>query len=219
MKKHQFLIMTLCFTYVMGLIFIATCSVHNDAAFAIGNLSMKNYCGGVDDLDKNLYTAQTCASTNTELNFPNQYFRNLTYHGINKRGTCAYVAIGMFLSYYDTYWNDSIILDRYDKTACVSSTEYLGYGLSPGINDPLSNNNSVHSSDQNYKTYMYAQTNTNLHAYLLLLGDSMGYVGNGTTGSFGLTWSETYNVLNKYLENYPAANSENFFLHLCKSCN
>ncbi len=211
MKKHPFLIMMLCFTYVIGFIFIANCSVHNDAAFAIDNLPMKNYCGGVDDLDKNLYAAQTCASTDTELNFPNQYFRNLTYHGINKRGTCAYVAIGMFLSYYDTYWNDSIILDRYDRTACVSSTEYLGYGLSPGINDPLSSNNSVYSSDQNYKTYMYAQTNTNLHAYLLSLGDSMGYVDNGTTGSFGLTWSETYNVLNKYLENYPAANSENFF--------
>lgn len=211
MKKRQLLILSLCLTYVIGFMFIAACGVHNDTAFAIDKSPMNNYCGGVDDLDKNLYPVQTYASTDTNLNFPNQYYRNLTYHGLNMRGSCAYVAIGMFLSYYDTYWNDNVILERYDKTASISSTEYSGYNLSPGINDPLSSNSSVYSSDQNYKTYMYAQTNTNLHAYLLSLGDSMGYVGNGSSGSFGLTWPNTYNVLNKYLENYPAANSENFF--------
>ncbi len=211
MKKHPFLIMTLCFTYVIVLLLVSVCCFHDEITYACNNSSYVDSCNGITELDDPLDLIQPCASTDSELNFPNQYFRNLTYHGINKRGTCAYVAIGMFLSYYDTYWNDSIILDRYDRTACVSSTEYLGYGLSPGINDPLSSNNSVYSSDRNYKTYMYAQTNTNLHAYLLSLGDSMGYVDNGTTGSFGLTWPETYNVLNKYLENYPAANSENFF--------
>lgn len=42
------------------------------------------------------------------------YFSNLRSNfGTNRFGTCAFVAMGMLLSFYDTYWDDSIVPSAY----------------------------------------------------------------------------------------------------------
>lgn len=47
--------------------------------------------------------------------YASQYFKNLNSNfGNNVYGTCTYVAIGMLLSFYDTYWDDNFIDDNYD---------------------------------------------------------------------------------------------------------
>ena len=42
------------------------------------------------------------------------YFANLGNHiEENVVGTCGYIALGMLLTYYDTYWDDSLVSDSY----------------------------------------------------------------------------------------------------------
>ena len=42
--------------------------------------------------------------------FAEAYFKNLKYnYGENVYGTCGYVAVGMLLSYYDTFHDNNII--------------------------------------------------------------------------------------------------------------
>ena len=57
--------------------------------------------------------------------FKSFYFDNLTQNfGMNYKGSCGYVAIGMMLSYYDTLLSDDIIPERYDVNS-VGTTKSL----------------------------------------------------------------------------------------------
>ena len=73
--------------------------------------------------------------------FATHYFNNLTTnYGDNYIGSCSYVSIAMLLSYYDSYWNDSIIansedVDIYDETTDFLTTDTLERIISPGIKD------------------------------------------------------------------------------------
>lgn len=56
-------------------------------------------------------------------NYAPLYFKNLrTNFGNNVFNSCTYVAIGMLLSYYDSYWNDDIIPENFDKKSIFSSS-------------------------------------------------------------------------------------------------
>ncbi len=148
-------------------------------------------------------------------NFLSQYYSNLTYHGINVKGSCGYIAIGMWLSYYDTFWNDSIISESFDKPAQIYGTNKEDYYLSPGINDPICFSNDF-LNDIEYKNYMYEQQ-TNFHAHLLSIGDDLGYISNNESNSFGLTFDETYTVLKHYLTSIGIPTdyfSFNYYAHL-----
>ena len=163
------------------------------------------YCDGISET--NDYLNDVPPHPNDYKNFANQYFRNLTYHGLNEKGTCGYIAIGMFLSYYDTFWDDNIIPENYDRVATIDG-EY-SYDRSPGIFDERSTNQSDYNNDFTYKSYMKSQTNS-LHSYLISIGETLGYVGNSMNYSFGLEFEEVYNVLMKYGETNTAVNKDNF---------
>ena len=64
--------------------------------------------------------------------FSTQFFGKLNHHGINRYGTCSYIAMIMLLSYYNVYWDDNIIDECYEHTIrdviSISTLEY-----SPGI--------------------------------------------------------------------------------------
>lgn len=50
-------------------------------------------------------------------NYCSYYFSNLNENMANNLyGSCAYTSMSMLLSFYDTYWNDSIINSSYDVT-------------------------------------------------------------------------------------------------------
>lgn len=70
------------------------------------------------------------------------YYRHLDANKIsNSMGNCGYTAIGMLLSYFDTYWNDNFIEEKYEASVTeVASTELLDYSSSyesPGIKDTM----------------------------------------------------------------------------------
>ena len=61
------------------------------------------------------------------------YFSNLRSNfGTNRFGTCAFVAMGMLLSFYDTYWDDSIVPSAYEVVATSTGDPVNGSIDSPG---------------------------------------------------------------------------------------
>ncbi len=108
-------------------------------------------------------------SKNVEKNQPNTrstnyvpdayYFENdTTFYGTNGypyAESCSYVAVGILLSYYDTFLNDNIINDYYDRGYSEVFSDYYSldtssYDISPGIDDDF-------------------------HSYLINLGRGAGY--------------------------------------------
>ena len=70
------------------------------------------------------------------------YFTNLKNNILQNRiGMCGYTAIGMFLSYYDSYWDDHFIEDKYEsqQTNIYSFTLHKSGYNSPGVKNTLSN--------------------------------------------------------------------------------
>lgn len=169
------------------------------------------YGCAIDDQDN--YIALTNNSDSTSFsNFANEYFQNLSEYGINENGSCGYIAIGMWLMYYDTYWNDSIVDDTFVNSG-VYVQDTVNYSLrSPGINDPRLSSNSPYLSDFNsYLNYMINdQSSTNLHAYLVKLGYELGYV-NGS--DLALSRECTYSILTNYLANHSLFDNFSFIFH------
>lgn len=83
------------------------------------------------------------SNINSYDNFLQSYYDNLTYNlGMNYQGSCGYVAIGMLLSYYDTYLCDDIIDDSYDSVSIGNDANIISRRNSPGImKDIISNPN------------------------------------------------------------------------------
>jgi len=156
-------------------------------------------CGGFEEI--NDYLDDVPPHPNDYKNFVNQYFRNLTYHGYNAHGSCAYIALGMVLSYFDTYWNDKIIPEQYDKTASIDGTH--SYDLSPGIEDTAPSSNSSYSE---YLNDMLGKKSSNFHAYLLSIGSSLGYTNDG----LGLYLYQLYEIFKKYGNVNDAVSGDNF---------
>lgn len=112
----------------------------------------------IDYLDSN-YFVQTPTSTQESdyfipnINYMKNYYKHLgTNVVLNKLGVCGYTALGMFLSFYDTYWNDGIIMDYVDSdrteityTQLLNPTSYSYQ--SPGVFNNLTDNNSPSMDD------------------------------------------------------------------------
>lgn len=109
-------------------------------------------------LSTEMLSSSNCAnclsSTNQDIfvadkTFLYNYYKNLGNNIIsNHMGICGYTAIGMFLSYFDTYWDDHFIPENYDsQISNVSSVTYASGKnyQSPGINDTLTSSLSIDS--------------------------------------------------------------------------
>lgn len=140
------------------------------------------------------------------------YFNDLNMNfGNNAYGTCNYVAIGMILSFYDTYWDDDFIPEVYDmKTNFESTTQNLAdfefppFGIeSPGIAFESNNLVSNLSIDQYYEVI---NQYSNQYFHLKLLQLSQSYFGmikfDQSTESLGMTYSEMIGFIYYYLYDY-----------------
>ena len=80
------------------------------------------------------------------------YFDNLTYNlGMNYKGSCGYVAIGMLLSYYDSFLDDNIIPEQYDISSNGYDGDIITRRNSPGIlRDIIANPNFPGNSSYGY---------------------------------------------------------------------
>lgn len=147
----------------------------------------------------------------TYSDFKTSYFDNLTKNfGYNYKGSCGYIAIGMLLSYYDTFLNDEIIPETYDINSTGTSTDVIARRNSPGVlRDFLSNsadykdyNYGFDLSAEEYYTNMEALSNVSLHSKLITIGAKLGYYDfNDDSSPCGTNFKMRYDVMDEYLSN------------------
>lgn len=96
----------------------------------------------------------------------NKYFRNLkSCMGNNLNGSCAYVALSMLLSYYDTFYNDDTIPENYEYQITPSSMDTL-VDESPGIlPEPTITGNSI----ADYTSFINSHSSSYFQSYLISL--------------------------------------------------
>lgn len=116
--------------------------------------------------------------------FMEVYFNGLRYNmGKNVNGSCGYVALGMLLSYYDSYENDSIISEEYDVPAKGTNFILMDQN-SPGVlNDMLTDDDyrgcgydPDNKDDLYYFNTLTEQKKNSLHAQLLINGFKHGFI-------------------------------------------
>ena len=139
--------------------------------------------------------------------YASYYFNNLkTNFANNSHGTCAYVAASMLLSYYDTFWSDRIILEKYDVVSSFTkeNSDNVDKGLpsldtlSPGIKfEPSSEVNQL-TNDQ-YLEFVEDNKDEYFQSYLIDLAiKKFGDLIFDTSVSFGLTCSNLAGLLSTY---------------------
>lgn len=140
------------------------------------------------------------SSLTTYPSFLEAYYRGLTTNlGENYKNSCGYVALGMLLSYYDTYLNDDIIPEEYDIESDGTETNMVSRGNSPGIyHDVIPNGESM--SATNYFNKIRSMEDYSLHGKLMIIGEELGILDLDDGNNLGLTTnSERVSILNQYL--------------------
>ena len=132
-----------------------------------------------DYLAGSLYDATTYSSEITSYdNFMIAYYDNLTYnYGVNYKNSCGYIALGMILSYYDTYLYDGIIPEQYDAISVGTEYNMISRNNSPGIVRDIieSVNNPQDMTANDYYSVIQSMSDYSLHAKLITIGN---YYGN-----------------------------------------
>lgn len=142
--------------------------------------------------------------------YASYYFNNLTENfGNNIKGSCTYIAFAMLLSYYDTYWDDTIIPENYDMITMLSNDKLDLNAESPGI---YTENRSLvwnSMSTANYYQVVEQYSNAHFHLKLIQMGkEKFGqYQFENSSSPCGLTYSELADLMNYYLYDYMNFNT------------
>lgn len=144
--------------------------------------------------------------------YASYYFKNLcTNFGNNLYGTCTYVALGMLLSFYDSYWDDSVIEEKYDVNSSFTSISQIDDNFdlipfsadSPGITYEGKEYIGNLSIAEYYSAIDFFADN---FFQLKLLQLSKSYFGSikfdTSYSSLGMTQSEMVEFLEYYLYDY-----------------
>lgn len=130
--------------------------------------------------------------------YSSYYFKNLTNnYGKNVYGSCGYIATGMLLAFWDTYWDESAVEERYEQHSQLDVNHTTLYAEAPGGKREPTALSDVdvtiyHSNISNY-------SNDYLHFLLLSMGNSL--FGN-TPGNYSMFYGQYYTLASNYLYNY-----------------
>lgn len=139
------------------------------------------------------------------------YFNNLrTNFGNNLYGSCTYVSLGMLLSFYDSYWNDSFVPEQFDVAATFQSTRQSGADFEFPPFDVDSPGSAFESaslfaglSPTQYIDAIDSYADSYLDLALMQIGLSIYGINHSTLEDsnyiFGLTHYEMINVLDHFL--------------------
>lgn len=147
------------------------------------------------------------------------YFSNLKDNfSVNSNGTCSYTAIGMLLSFYDSYWNDTFVPEEYDvksnfssPTTSVQDFELIPFDAqAPGIqSEPL----DLVSNLSNDEYMNIVKENEEQYFQFKLIELSKTYFGSAkfdnATNPYGMTFNEIKGFMNYYLYTFLGMNSSN----------
>ena len=134
------------------------------------------------------------------------YFYKLeTNYGYNVKGSCGYIAIGMLLSYYDTFLSDYFISDTYDAATNLGS--YISSDAlnanSPGINRFYDASLENISNINYYDNYINNPSYYNYYFQYYLLHTYSQYYNYNNTSVYpaSLSADEVNSILCDYIEN------------------
>lgn len=131
------------------------------------------------------------------------YFSNLrTNFGTNRFGTCAFVALAMLFSFYDTYWDDSIVPCAYEAHSTFQSGFPSGSLESPGSNDSLSQIGNYDNFGQYLSSGVPSLKATRLDAKLIDIALSYNVPIGQDSNQAGLDYSGMYSLFQYYLYSY-----------------
>ena len=151
--------------------------------------------------------------------FMTAYYDNLTYnYGINYKNSCGYIALGMFLSYYDTYLYDGIIPEQYDAVSVGTEDDMISRRNSPGIvRDVIQNVNNpdddelLYMTANDYYSMLVSMSNYSLHAKLITIGAYYGNYNFSSMRAPALTSiNEREQILNYFLSNVSGIDSDSY---------
>lgn len=136
----------------------------------------------------------------------NYYSSLINYFGYNSQDTCAYVALGMLLTYYDSFKHDNFVPDNLIVKSEEGESGYpLLYG-SPGNLYEKTLVTNYANQNKTYTQFINDHKNQSLHAYLISLGmgSSLNFYNSsnlrtGGTESLGITSSQLLSLLIHYL--------------------
>lgn len=105
-------------------------------------------------------------------NFASYYFSNLTTNfGDNIKGSCTLVAAEMLLSFYDTYWDDNIIDEKYEQNSYLDEdSNIFECKVSPGTKNDYfydTNFNKKNFTTKEYWDYVVDTKDKLFHSYLI----------------------------------------------------
>ena len=111
-----------CLTASLGLSFLPVETISTKAEEQISTQPLQEADNGPSYLGKKPDTPYL-------YNFATDYFTHLDANtAYNIDGSCGYVAISCWLSFYDTFWNDNLIPESYDQPS-------TSLDVSPGVKD------------------------------------------------------------------------------------
>ncbi|MDE7263225.1 MAG: C39 family peptidase [Anaeroplasmataceae bacterium] len=108
----------------------------------------------------------------------NTYFKNLTdFSPKNNIGSCGYVSLIQTMSYYDTFYNDNVIPEQYDRTNEDAKSETEAKKQSPGVL-----RQTYYSADYpTYYQYCHATKEYDLQSKLTLINNFINETDNDNT--------------------------------------
>ena len=130
------------------------------------------------------------------------YFSSLRSNfGTNRFGTCAFVAMGMLLSFYDTYWDDSIVPSAYEAVATSTGDPVNGSIDSPGSCDSLP---LIGNTNLGYYLNTIVPQNDGVYLDMKLMTLASDYLVafDTDTSETGLDYSGMYSLFQYYLYTY-----------------
>ena len=174
-------------------------------------LPIKNFYKKYLDCDSSLmngYPLSTSGSL-TYSTFLKHYYDNLTHNfGMNYDSSCGYVGLGMLLSYYDTFYDSDLIASNYDVKSTGIDGNVISRRNSPGIlHDDFSNTGfySVYGDSYPganlYLSYCIQIHQFSLHARLIEIGNTLGYIDISSSQAFATNLNQRKNILDYYLQN------------------
>ncbi len=177
---------------------------------AVANSEMESVERCDPNFDFEGQTEEKNVSTAVEYDtYLKNYFNGLTTNmGHNTIGSCGYVALGMILSYYDSYLDDNIVPEQYDVKANSSDSDFVSIQNSPGVKDD--NTHIFYGEDEkdsdkiikNKKCFeLLSNMEDSLHAKLIMIGNDLKYVDlSDPNGPFGTFEYQRIEILEKYFE-------------------
>lgn len=146
-----------------------------------------------------------------------EYFSNLrSNYPYNTHGTCSYTALAMFLSYYDTYWDDSIIPEQYEQRATFDPSndgnadfDLVPFGTeSPGLRSEDFDEVSEMTQSE-YAQFVEDTGNMYFQSRLMNIADDyLGSVDFDENSSFGMTYQELFGLARHYVYTYTNLDPE-----------